>query len=472
LPQASWWCIPRQNANATNGVLAQLLRRAVGFLPLLFTIGCDTAGDPHIQQITTAVSQERLRSDVETLAAFGTRHTAGDTDSDTRGIGAARRWLAAEFERISKANGNRLQVSLQTFDYSSDGRRITRDCRIVNVIATLPGTDPTARDRVYLVSAHYDSIPSAPSDYESDAPGANDDGSGTAAVLELARVLSPHRFRATIMFVLFAGEEQGLLGSRLAVEQFQRDGVAIAGVLNNDIIGNTTGTTGAIDAGRVRVFSEGVPTTELDETSSQRRMRAGSFQDAPSRQLARYLDQIADTYCPDLDVMLIDRRDRFGRGGDHIAFNEQGIDAVRLCEVHENYTHQHQNVRIEDGVTYGDLPQFVDFAYLARVTRFNAAALAALASGPAPPEGVEMLTGRLENVTRLHWQPATDPDVAGYEVVWRDTTAPQWQGASTFPPTQTGCVHPLSKDQYLFGVRTVGHSGLRSVAVYPAAVRE
>lgn len=433
--------------------------------------GCARPGDPLIHEMVAEVSEANIRASVEKLVTFGTRHTLSETESETRGIGAARRWIKDQFDAYSAASGGRLRVELQSYMQPPDGRRITRDVEIVNVLATLPGTSPTAVDRVFVVSGHYDSICSDPVDADCDAPGANDDASGVAAVLEMARVMSKRNFEATVVFAAVAGEEQGLFGSRYMAQRYKETGVRVEGMFTNDIIGNTLSESGVLDRGRVRVFSEGVPATESTEEERRLRLATGNESDSAARQLARYIDETCGVYVPLMDVTLIWRRDRFLRGGDHTPFSEQGYPAVRFTEMNEDYRRQHQNVRVEDGVQYGDLPQFVDYGYVAQVARVNLAALANLAMAPAPPKNLRMLTAKLETTTTLRWDPAEEADFAGYEIVWRETTAPQWQH-SMFVGIQTGCIHPLSKDNYIFGVRSVDKSGHKSVVAYPTPWRE
>lgn len=428
--------------------------------------GCARPGDAAIHEMCAEISEANIRAAVEKLASFGTRHTLSDTDSESRGIGAARRWIQSRFDEYAAASNGRLTVELQSYVQEADGRRIVHDVEIVNVIATLAGTDPASARRVYVVSGHYDSICGDVLDYESDAPGANDDASGVAVVLEAARVMSKRSFDATIVFAAVAGEEQGLFGARHMARQFRTADVNVAGMFTNDIVGNTTGGNGVSDDRRVRVFSEGVPVTESSDEARRIRLATGNENDSPSRQLARYVDETARMYVPGCEAMLIWRRDRFLRGGDHTAFSEQGYPAIRFTEVNEDYRRQHQYVRVEEGVQYGDLPRFCDYAYIASVARLNLAALGRLALAPAPPANLRVITAKLENTTTLQWDPGEEKDLAGYEVVWRETTAPQWR-ESLFLGIQTGCVHPLSKDNYIFGVRSVDDAGHKSVIAYP-----
>ncbi len=428
--------------------------------------GCAPQGDPMIHQIVAEISESNIRKTVETLAAFGTRHTLSDVTNPRRGIGAARFWIKSEFDRYAAASGGKLQVVEQAFTVPPDGKRVNREVEIVNLVATLPGTDPVSRQRVFVVSGHYDSMCGDVMNSTADAPGANDDASGVAAVLEMARVMSRYEFDATIVFAAVAGEEQRLLGSEYMARQYHAQNVQIAGMFTNDIVGNTTGGNGVIDRSHVRVFSEGVPVTENTEQERKLRQDIGNENDSPARQLARFIDSIAEQYVPGFDVVMIYRRDRFLRGGDHKSFSEQGYPAVRFTEMNENYRHQHQDVRVEKGVQYGDLPQFVDFGYVAQVARVNAAALASLALAPAPPSNLRVLTAKLENSTTLEWDAGTEGDLEGYEIVWRETTAPQWQHSLWLGPSN-GCTHPLSKDNYIFGVRSVDKNGHKSVVAYP-----
>lgn len=453
--------------------LAGYLRKATMALLVgtCFSPGCAAPGDPSIHEMVADVSEANIRASVEKLVSFGTRHTLSETESETRGIGAARRWIESQFDDIGTKCGGRLQVGLQSYMQPPDNRRITREVEIFNVIATLPGDDPLSAHRVLVVSGHYDSICSDPTDAECDAPGANDDASGVAAVLELARVMSTRKFEATIVFAAVAGEEQGLFGSRHMARQMKESNTQVAAMFTNDIVGNTLGQNGVRDRGRVRVFSEGVPVTATSEADRQLRLATGNENDSPSRQLARYVDSACQQYVPGFDVVLIWRRDRFLRGGDHTAFSEQGFPAVRFTELNEDYKHQHQNVREENGQQYGDLVRFVDFGYVAQVTRANLAALAEMALAPAPPANLKVITAKLDHTTTLVWDAGTEKDLSGYEIVWRETTSPLWD-KNMFVGIQTECVHPLSKDNYIFGVRSIDEQGHRSVVAYPTPAKE
>lgn len=457
-------CLARKR-NLTTGASFQLLCAA---LPIV--VGCAPGGHPQVRQIVDEISQDRLRATVEKLASFGTRHTLSETQSEFRGIGAARRWIKAEMDKIAVESRGRLSVEAQSFTAKADGNRVFRDVEVVNILATLPGADPASKDRIYLISGHYDSIPSDPKDAASDAPGANDDASGVAVVMELARIMSRHTFDATIVFACVAGEEQGLVGSRFLAKQYRLRNANIAGMITNDIVGNSVSTLGVRDDRRVRVFSEGMPAQESEE-DRRIRIAIGAENDSPARQLARYFDETARFYVPAFETMLVHRKDRFLRGGDHTAFSEQGYPAIRVTEMQENYDRQHQNVRTEGRRSYGDVVEYVDFAYLTRVARVNAAVLASLALSPAAPANPRVITAKLENTTTLIWDPGKEPDLAGYEIVWRRTSAPTWE-ASRPVGLVANYTHELSKDHYVFGIRAVDRDGHRSVVAYPWPARE
>ncbi|MDQ3754786.1 MAG: M20/M25/M40 family metallo-hydrolase, partial [Acidobacteriota bacterium] len=405
--------------------------------------------DPQIGQMLRAVDARNIELTIRKLVSFGTRNTLSAQDNPARGIGAARDWLRDEFQKIAATSGGRMTVELQGYTQEVDPKvpRVKTPTRITNVVATLKGTQPASVARMYVVSGHYDSMCTNPSDAECDAPGANDDASGTAAVLEMARVMAPYQFDATIVFMAVAGEEQGLLGSIYFAEQAKQKNLNIEGMLTNDIVGNTLGGNGVRDRRSVRVFSEGVPSTETPEEAAVRRGTGGE-NDSPSRQLARYIEAIGELYVPGFDVRLIYRQDRYLRGGDHKPFFERGFAAVRFTEPNEDYTHQHQNVRTENGKIYGDLPEFVDFAYIAQVARVNCAALATLARAPAKPKAVGLVTKRLTNDTDLQWAANTEPDLAGYEIVWRDTTSPVWTGSRFVGNVTSYTMAGMSKDNY------------------------
>lgn len=399
--------------------------------------------DP-IPSIVADVRPARLRADVDRLVGFGTRHTASTTDSETEGIGAARRWLEAELRAISESTGGRLDVRTQRFEVDL-GRVVGRPeerFELVNVYGVLPGRVGDPLGRTFVVAGHYDSIPGRWNDTQSAAPGADDDASGTAAVLEMARVLASHEFDANLVFLLVPGEEQGLYGSKHFAERADADGWRIEGMFTNDIVGGVEGFDGRIDRETIRVFAGG------DEP------------EAGSKELARLIAECCESYVDGARVRMIHRLDRYGRGGDHIPFHEAGVAAVRFTEANEHYLRQHQNVGVLEGVRRGDDPEFVDEEYLARVTRVNAAALARLAAAPPPPERVRM-RGAMTYAPRLSWSAVEG--AVGYEVVWRETTSVSWEHAlrTEEPGAQ---LEGVVADNFYWGVRAIGASGASSVA--------
>ena len=413
------------------------------------------------------ISAKRIESDIRKLAGFGTRNTLSEQDNPTRGIGAARDWIFAEFQKISADCGNCLTVEKQTF-LQPKANRIPEPTNLTNVVATLKGT--TNPERVYVVSGHYDSMCSSPTDAKCDAPGANDDASGTAAVIEMARVMSKRKYDATIVFMTVAGEEQGLLGATYFAQQAVEKKMDIEAMFTNDIIGGVTTFKNSPDRNSVRVFSEGVPSNETQPEGATRRS-VGGENDSASRQLARFVKETADLYSPKFRVVMIYRRDRYGRGGDHIPFVERGFSAVRFTEPNEDYDHQHQNVRTENGKFYGDTIEYVDFEYVANVTRINAASLAHLANAPARPKNVGIVTARLGNDTELKWDAGAETDLAGYEIVWRDTVSPVWTNSQTVGNVTNFVMKGMSKDNYFFGVRAVDKAGNKSPVSFPRPVR-
>jgi hypothetical protein len=429
--------------------------------------------DPDVARIVAEIDPRNIERTIRKLVSFGTRNTLSAQDNPTRGIGAARDWLKGEFESIARGAGGRMTVELQSYTQEASPPprgRVPQPTVITNVVATLKGTQPASSARMYVVSGHYDSMCTSPTDATCDAPGANDDASGVAAVVEMARVMSRREFDATIVFMAVAGEEQGLLGATHYAEQAKQKNLNIEAMFTNDIVGNSLGGNGVRDRNTVRVFSEGVPSNETPEEAVTRRGTGGE-NDSTSRQLARFIKETGATYMPSFNVQLIYRRDRYLRGGDHIPFLERGFAAVRFCEPNEDYTHQHQNVRTEQGIVYGDLPEFVDFGYIAQVARLNAASLATLARAPARPKGVGLLTRRLTNDTDLRWTANTEDDLAGYEVVWRETDSPVWTHAQMVGNVTTYTAKGISKDNYFFGVRAVDRQGNRSPASAPRPVR-
>jgi len=461
---------------------------AVAFAPGQTGGPTATEPDPQIVAALRDISPARIQQTIEKLAGFYTRQTlSSDIPAmSDKGINAAAEWIQDELQRYSSQCGDCLEVRTDQF-LQPPGPRIPQATNITNVYAVLRGTDPANAGRIYVVTGHYDSRNSAPTDAAGQAPGANDDASGTAVSLECARVLSKHRFPATIIFLTVAGEEEGLYGSAHFAKMAKAVGWNIEAVLNNDIVGGdrTPGDT-LQDPHLVRVFSEGIPAT-ASEDELRRTRSLGGESDGPSRQLARYVAEIAKEYlsAEDFQAMLIFRHDRYLRGGDHFSFNDQGYAAVRLTEFRENYNHQHQNVRTENGIEYGDLTKFVDYDYTAKVARLNAAILAALASAPAPPVDVRLLTKELQNDSTLEWKASPGglhpderkggaplgPELAtGYEVLWRDTTAPDWEHVKA-AGNVTRVTLPVSKDNVIFAVRAVDAKGHRSLAIVPQLER-
>ena len=424
--------------------------------------------DSRIAAALKDISSARIRANIEKLVSFGTRSTLSAQDpaaiSAGRGIGAAREWIKSEFERYSKDCGGCLEVRVDTFT-QQPAERIPQPTDITNVYAVLKGSDPEAAKRIVLVTGHYDSRNSDVLDPGGDAPGANDDGSGTAVSLECARVLSRLKFPATIIFLTVAGEEQGLNGSKHFAQMARQQGWNIEAVLNNDIVGGNKGPRQ--NAGIVRVFSEGLPVAADDQQLRQIRA-VGGESDSASRELARYMAETAALYEPGVRPLLIFRLDRYLRGGDHYSFNQQGFAAVRLTEYREDFTRQHQNVRRENDIEFGDLPQFVDFDYVARVARLNAATLASLASAPATPSPVRLATAGLENDSTLAWEPS--PGAGAYEVLWRSTSSPEWEHAKNVGNTTTATI-AISKDNVIFAVRALDRNGHRSMAAVPSPER-
>jgi hypothetical protein len=424
--------------------------------------------DPRIYEIAEAPSPERIEADIRKLAGFGTRNTLSDTISETRGIGAARRWIKAEFDKISAACGGCLEVSYQyALAEGDERRRIKEDTWIVNVIAIQRGT--VHPNRYVIMSGDIDSRASSSTDATTDAPGANDNASGMAGAIEAARVLTQYEFPSSIVYTGLSGEEQGLYGGRFMAEMAKEEGWDIVGILNNDMIGNIEGINGVIDNTTFRVFSEPTPATETEQQRAWHRVYGGEV-DGPSRQLARYVARMTDLYLPMMEAKMIYRLDRFGRGGHHRPFNDLGYAGVRIMETNENYNRQHQDIRVEDGIAYGDVIEGVNFEYAATLTGVNAITMAGLAWAPPAPETV-MIGGAVRPSTRLKWDPVDDPNLIGYKIYWRDTTAPQWQYARFVGKDVTDfTLKNVVIDNYLFGVASVGKNGNESVVSYPVTL--
>lgn len=462
------------------GAMAGVARKPAGDAPVAVAqtkaAGKNTAAarpSPVIAQAMREVSAAQIQQTIAKLASFGTRHTLSvnnpNAAASDQGIVAARQWIKSEFERYSAQCGGCLEVQTDTF-VQQPTNRIPQPAEIQNVYAILRGADPAQAKRMYLVTGHYDSRNKDALNSTDPAPGANDDGSGTAVSLECARVLSRHKFPATIIFLTVAGEEQGLNGSAHFAKMAKEQGWQLEGVLNNDIVGgNRTPGDTLQNSHVVRVFSEGIPAAATE--ADLRRIRSvGGENDSPSRELARYIREVGAAYnFGGFSPQLIFRRDRYLRGGDHSAFNDQGFAAVRFTEYREDFHHQHENPRTENGIEFGDLLKFVDFDYVAKVARLNAATLASLASAPAPPAKVRLSTAGLENDSKIQWEPAAG--AAAYEVLWRKTSDPWFAAENTTRTTGTKVDLNESKDNVIFGVRSVDAQGHRSLVVIPEPER-
>ena len=440
--------------------------------------GTTAAKDPMVEEIMKEVSPQQIQKNIEKLASFGTRNTISinnpDSQTSGKGVNAAYEWIKSEFQRYSDACGGCMEVNTdeRVLEPTGPKPRLKGPTNVRNVYVILRGTDPALKNRIYVVTGHFDSRAKDVMDANAPAPGANDDASGTAVSLECARVLSKHKFPATILFLTVSGEEQGLLGSAHFAKRVTELGLGVQDVLNNDIVGgNRTPGDTKQNSNWVRVFSEGIPSNATPDQIKEIRA-TGRENDSPSRELARYIAEVARTYpgFGQFTPQLIFRRDRYLRGGDHISFNEKGFAAVRFTEYREDFHHQHENPRTENGIEYGDLPKFVDFNYVANVARLNAATLASLALAPAPPVQPRLLALELENDSKLAWGPA--PGATGYEVLWRKTTDADFPEENVTRTTDTKIVMPESKDNVIFGVRSVDAKGHRSVIEVPEPERK
>ena len=419
--------------------------------------------------MVSEVSPDSLQSYIKTLVAFGTRNTLSTQTDAKRGIGAARNWVLKKFNEFAKNSGGRLTAKIDTTTLQPNGKRIDVPFVLGNVMATLKGTDP-ADNRIFIISGHLDNMRTNVMDRTGDAPGANDDGSGTSAVMECARIMSKHSFPATIIFVAVSGEEQGLLGSTFMANKAKSENWNIEAVLNNDIMGsNNSNETNIINNTKVRVFSEGIPAFE-SEKSIKRIISLGLENDGNSRLLARYVKEIGERYVDNLEVLMVYRTDRFLRGGDHLPYLQNGFAAVRITEMNENFTRQHQDVREEKGIKYGDLPQHIDFEYLRKNTAMNLSNLANLAKAPSVPKEVKIQIKSLSNSTSLSWMAPKTGKVKGYYILMRETTSPVWQ-TKTFS-TENAITLPYSKDNYFFAVQSVNENGNESLPVIPEIKRD
>ncbi len=424
--------------------------------------------DPEIAGMLKEVNADSLQSYIKTMVSFGTRSTVSSTTDRSRGIGAARNWVLTKFDQFATASGGRLTAFIDTTTYHADGRRVKTDVNLGNVVATLKGADPND-NRIFVISGHLDSRRTDVMNGTDDAPGANDDGSGSAAVLECSRVMSRHSFPATIIFVTVSGEEQGLLGSTYMAKKARGQNWNIEAVLNNDIMGsNNSSETNIIDNTRVRVFSEGLPAFDLGKQATAIR-QFGLENDGKARQLARYVKEVGERYVDNLEVVMIYRNDRFLRGGDHSPYVDTGYAAVRITEMNENFNHQHQDVRTDKGVVFGDLEEFIDFEYLRKNTALNLANLANLAKSPGMPQNVRVEVRNLTNGTQLTWKAPANGKVQGYYILMRETTSPVWQ--KKIFTTETEVKLPYSKDNYFYGVQSVSAEGNESLPVVPVPGR-
>jgi hypothetical protein len=424
--------------------------------------------DPEIKKMITEIKADNLEATVRKLVSFGTRHTLSDTKSKTKGIGAAQQWVKSEFDKYALESNGRLTSVIDYFTVKADGKRILKDSQLGNVMATLKGTDSTD-NRILIISGHLDSRVSDIMNVKSDAPGANDDGSGVAAVIELTKVMSKRSFPVTIIFVAVVGEEQGLYGSRHLAELAKESNWNIIAMLNNDMIGNSLSNgTNLRDNTQIRVFSETIPFLETEDEAKIRKATSRD-NDSPSRLLARYIKTVTEQYVDQLKVKLVYRNDRFLRGGDHTPFSQNGFTAVRLCEMNENFDHQHQDLRAENGIKYGDLIEFMDFDYLRKNTCSNLAALANLAWSPKAPANVGIEVKNLSNSSALSWNAPEGKEQYGYQILMRETSSSHWE--KTFFVKDTKAEIPYSKDNYFFAIQTVDALGHSSLPVFPIPIR-
>ena len=420
--------------------------------------------DPKIYSIIDQIDTKRIEADIRTLANFGTRNTFSDTTSNQRGIGAARRWIKSEFQKVSKECSNCLEVFYQKdFVTTNDGERVPKDTWIVNVVAIQRGTANS--NRYVIMTGDIDSRNSDPIDFTKDAPGANDNASGMAGTIEAARVLSHYQFEHNIVYLGLSGEEQGLFGGKGFAAYAKKNNWEIIGVLNNDMIGNIEGVNGVIDNRTFRIFSEPTSVTDTEKEISNRRFYGGEV-DGVSRQLARYIHKLTSTYMPEMNPMMVYRLDRFGRGGHHRPFNDLGFAGVRIMEAHENYNRQHQDLRVENGINYGDVIEGVNFEYANKLTAVNAITLASLAWAPAEPKNVR-IGGIVAPSTKLKWDKGTAKNVIGYKVYWRLTTSSQWEFSRFVGNVDQFELEGIVIDNYYFGVASVSNSGHESVVVFP-----
>ena len=442
-----------------------MMRKLLAPALMLFTTFLFAQTDQRVYDIINAVSAERIQKDVTTLVNFGTRHTLSDTVSKTKGIGAARRWIKSEFEKISTTCGDCLEVTYHSDLVKKDeNARIVKDVEVVNVVAIQRGTKYP--DRYIIMSGDIDSRVSDPTNFTSESPGANDNASGMAGTIEAARVLSKYKFESSIIYLGLSGEEQGLFGGQGLVKSAKEKGWDIIGIFNNDMIGNIKGVDGIISNTDFRIFSEPVPPTETERERNMRRFYGGEV-DGISRQLARYVHKNVKTYMPEMNPMMIYRLDRFGRGGHHRPFNDAGYAGIRIMEAHENYTQQHQDIRVEDGIGYGDVLDHVNFDYARKLTAVNAINMASLAWAPPAPKEVK-IGGVVEPSAKFEWSKVEG--ATGYKIYWRDTTSPTWDHSRYVGDVTEFTLEGIVIDNYFFGISAVGKDGFESVVVFPNAI--
>ena len=438
------------------------------FVTINTTFGQVAIYDPEIKKMVSEISSENMEATVKKLVSFGTRHTLSDTKSSTRGIGAAQRWVKSEFDNYAKLSNGRLTSEIDYFTIKADGRRIKNDSQLGNVMATLKGTDATD-DRVLIISGHLDSRATDVMDSTIDAPGANDDGSGVAAMMELAKIMCKREFPYTIIFVAVVGEEQGLYGAKHLADKAKDQNWNIIAMINNDMIGNSLSSgTQLRDNTQVRVFSETIPYLET-EAEAKIRKSTNRDNDSPSRQLARYIKSVTNQYVEQLDIKLVYRNDRFLRGGDHTPFSQNGFTAIRFCEMNENFDHQHQTVRKENNIQYGDLPEFMDFEYMKKVACSNLATLSNLAWSPKAPKNVGIEVKEVTNFSVLNWNKPEGKPIYGYNILIRETSSPIWEKSIFVKDTKAEI--PYSKDNYFFAVQSVDELGHSSLPVFPVPIR-
>jgi hypothetical protein len=438
------------------------------FVTINTTFGQVALYDPEIKKMVSEISSENMEATVKKLVSFGTRHTLSDTKSSTRGIGAAQRWVKSEFDNYAKLSNGRLTSEIDYFTIKADGRRIKNDSQLGNVMATLKGTDATD-DRVLIISGHLDSRATDVMDSTIDAPGANDDGSGVAAMMELAKIMCKREFPFTIIFVAVVGEEQGLYGAKHLADKAKDQNWNVIAMINNDMIGNSLSSgTQLRDKTQVRVFSETIPYLET-EAEAKIRKSTNRDNDSPSRQLARYIKSVTNQYVEQLDIKLVYRNDRFLRGGDHTPFSQNGFTAIRFCEMNENFDHQHQTVRKENNIQYGDLPEFMDFEYMKKVACSNLATLSNLAWSPKAPKNVGIEVKEVTNFSVLNWNKPEGKPIYGYNILIRETSSPIWEKSIFVKDTKAEI--PYSKDNYFFAVQSVDELGHSSLPVFPVPIR-